>query len=59
MYDTISSYFELNQSIDIFHFTSDGWAWQYKKDAVIHAKHLQNDTITTITREEIESEIED
>lgn len=59
MDENIKLAFELNQSVDIFHFTSDGYAFSSKRDANNHSKHLQNDTITTITREEIESDLED
>lgn len=53
MKEAAKSYFANHPNVDVFHFTSDGFAFFREKDAHNHSKHLQNDTITTITREEI------
>jgi hypothetical protein len=53
------SYFENHASVETLFFTSDGFAFFKEADAFNHAKHLDDDEITTISRSETDELDED
>ena len=55
MNDNIQSYFDNHPNVDVFHFTSDGFAFFREHDARNHASHLDNDEVLTVTREELDN----
>ncbi len=52
-------YFDNHNAVDILYFTSDDLAFFDEQNAKTHAAHLENKTIKTMTRAEIDKELED
>lgn len=54
-----AQYFNNHEEIDILYFTSDKLAFFEEQNALNHAKGLQDRKITTMTREEVDTELEE
>ncbi len=52
-------YFDNHDSVDKLYFTSDGLAFFDEQNAVNHAKCLDDETVSTKTRSELDKELED
>jgi len=50
-------YFNNHEEIDILYFTSDKLAFFEEQDAINHAASLEDDTITQMTREEVDEQL--
>ena len=57
MNDNIRSYFKHHATVDEFHFTADGCAFFLYDDAYNHAQHIGEETILSVTREEVEADL--
>jgi hypothetical protein len=51
-------YFDNHSSVDLLYFTSDDLAFFDEQNATNHARQLTDETITTLTRDEAERELE-
>jgi len=51
-------YFDNHNSVDKLYFTSDNLAFFDEQSAVNHAKKLDDETVTEMTREKVYSEVE-
>ena len=49
-------YFENHSGVDKLYFTSDSLAFFDKQNASNHARRLQDKTVTSMTREELDQE---
>jgi hypothetical protein len=49
-------YFHQHNSVERLYFTSDNLAFFDEQNALNHARHLEDGTITSMTREEVEKE---
>ena len=52
-------YFENHETVDMLYFTSDNLAFFDEQNALNHARKLDDDTVTYMTREEVEAETVD
>ena len=52
-----AQYFNNHEEIDILYFTSDKLAFFEEQDAINHAASLEDDTITQMTREEVDEQL--
>jgi hypothetical protein len=52
-------YFDNNDEVDKLYFTSDSLAFFDEQNAINHANGLDDITITTMTRDEIDAEVLD
>jgi hypothetical protein len=50
-------YFDNHSAVDILYFTSDHLAFFDEHNAINHAAQLDDDTITRMTRDEIDEEL--
>ncbi|MBY0244502.1 MAG: hypothetical protein K2Q03_03505 [Sphingobacteriaceae bacterium] len=50
-----NQYFENYPKVNVFHFTSDGYAFENGEQANEHAKSLEDNTVKTVTRAEVET----
>lgn len=50
-------YFEQHTSVHKLYFTSDDLAFFDEQHAVNHSRHLEDQTVTSMTREEVEKEM--
>jgi hypothetical protein len=52
-------YFENHGTVNKLYFTSDNLAFFDEQNAINHASHLDDQTITSKTREEVDKEVEE
>ena len=52
-------YFENHETVDMLYFTSDNLAFFDEQNALNHARKLDDDPVTYMTREEVEAETVD
>ena len=52
-------YFENHETVDMLYFTSDNLAYFDEQNALNHARKLDDDTVTYMTREEVDAETVD
>ncbi len=55
----VKQYFDNHGTVDLLYFTSDGLAFFDEQNAINHAKHLDDKTVATKTRAEVDRELED
>jgi hypothetical protein len=49
-------YFDSHKAVERLYFTSDQLAFFDEENAIRHAEHLEDKSVTTKTREEVEAE---
>lgn len=54
----VKQYFDNHSTVNRLYFTSDGLAFFDEQNAANHAKHLDDRTISSKTRDEIDAELE-
>src|SRR4051812_11690316 len=50
-------YFKLHPKVDEFHFTKDGQAFFNEHEAKAHATSLEDKTVETVTRDQVQNKI--
>jgi hypothetical protein len=56
--EQVKQYFENHETVNQLYFTSDGLAFFDEVNAMNHAGNLDDTTISTKTRDEVESELD-
>ena len=55
----VKQYFDNHDKVEQLYFTSDGLAFFDEQNAINHAKHLDDKTVATKTRAEVDKELEE
>ncbi len=53
----VKQYFDNHDTVNKLYFTSDRLAFFDRQNAMNHARNLDDDTVTAMTREEVDAEL--